>query len=314
MPTGILAHAVPVPREPRRPDREQLSIAAHNLLRRGAGQLGLDVVRSDFNSPIVDARALDPTIWDRQAPLRGLELDLDAQLRLIEEQLAPFIAEFRPPSHAQADPLAFYVENRWYGPMDAHVLYAMLRHSPPARVLEIGSGYSTLVIAEALAANAAAGRPAAHEVIDPHPSPLLRSAREPHTRAESAADVEEAPFAALRAGDVLFVDTSHVVRPGGEVVRLVLEVLPILAPGVVVQFHDIYRPFEYPRVLSERFNVHWQEHHLLQGFLAYNPNFSVICANHALWRLRRERVIELFPGLREPMQPSGFWFVRSFSA
>ena len=94
--TGILAHAVPVPRPLRRSDREQLNLAAHNLLRHAAGRIGFDLVRSDFNSPIVDARALNPAIWEREGPLRGIELDLDAQLRLIEEQRAPFIAEFRP--------------------------------------------------------------------------------------------------------------------------------------------------------------------------------------------------------------------------
>ncbi len=91
-----------------------------------------------------------------------------------------------------------------------------------------------------------------------------------------------------------------------------LELLPMLpAQGVRVHFHDIFRPFEYPRVLYDVFNVHWQEQYLLQGFLSYNPQFTVLTANHALWRLRRERVTQLFPGLREGMQPSAFWLQRS---
>jgi hypothetical protein len=81
-------------------------------------------------------------------------------------------------------------------------------------------------------------------------------------------------------------------------------VLPELRPGVVVQFHDFFRPFEYPRVLYERFDVHWQEQYLLLAFLAYNASFEILCANHALWCVERDRVKALFPALQEGMEPS----------
>jgi hypothetical protein len=87
--------------------------------------------------------------------------------------------------------------------------------------------------------------------------------------------------------------------------------LPVLRRGVVVHFHDFFRPFEYPRILYERFNVHWQEQYLLQAFLSYNTNFEVLLSNHALWRLRRDRVRRLFPELREGMEPSALWFRRA---
>ncbi len=93
-------------------------------------------------------------------------------------------------------------------------------------------------------------------------------------------------------------------------VRLVLEVLPALEPGVIVHFHDFFRPFEYPRVLYDAFDVHWQEHYLLQAFLAYNSRFEVLISAHALWRLRRERVKQLFAGLMEGTEPSALWLRR----
>ena len=114
------------------------------------------------------------------------------------------------------------------------------------------------------------------------------------------------PFAELTADPVTLGKTWAC-----NVTRVVLETLAGLARGVLVHFHDIYRPFAYPRVFSETFNVHWQEQYLLQAFLAFNPHFEVLCANHALWRLSRERVRELFPALRDGMEPSGFWFRRS---
>jgi hypothetical protein len=286
--------------------RERLNPVAHNLLRRAAHRVGLDVVRANYYSPVVDARELPAESWDSPAPMPGLRLDLDAQLKMIDQRLSPFIAEFRPPVEQQA---GFWLDNPWYGPMDAHLLYALLRASPPRRVLELGSGYSTLVIEQALDANPGARAP--HRVVDPNPSPLLTGLRAVDVTREPAARISASRFDELESGDVLFVDTTHVIRPGGEVVRLVLEVLPALAPGVVVHFHDIYRPFAYPRVFYDHFNLHWQEQYLLQAFLAYNDNFTVVCANHALWRLRRARVTAIFPGLREGREPSGFWFVSS---
>lgn len=258
-----------------------------------ARRAGLDTVRADFNSPLVDPAQLPAAIWNRAAPTPGLELDLEGQLELIEKRLLPLVGDFQVP------------QNPWYGPMDADVLVGMVRSLRPSRVLELGSGYSSLVIQEAIEDGAA------HQIVDPWPSPLLaRLAGRVTVRPESAATVSRDLFDALGEGDILFVDTSHTVRPGGEVVRLVLEVLPELSRGVVVQFHDFFRPFEYPRVLYDEFDVHWQEHYLLQAFLAYNPGLEILCANHALWRLRRERVKRMFPGLREGMEPSALWLKR----
>jgi hypothetical protein len=190
----------------------------------------------------------------------------------------------------------------------------MVRRLEPRRVLELGSGFSTWFIDLALEANRAGGASerAQHDVVDPFPSPILaRLGSRVSLKIQSAAELDVAEFTSLRAGDVLFVDTSHVVRPGGEVVRLVLEILPVLAAGVVVHFHDIFLPFAYPRVFYERYNVHWQEQYLLQAFLAFNPTYEVLLADHALWRMRREDVRPLFPGLREGMQPGAFWIART---
>jgi predicted O-methyltransferase YrrM len=302
---------VPVPRRPWRADRERINLATHNLLRRSLRRVGLDAVRADFNSPVPDSRTLPPAVWEQPAAMPGLELDLDAQQQFIETALQPFIDEFTPPLSDDGTG-GFYLHNRWYGALDAHLLYAMLRHHRPKRLVEVGSGYSTLVARAALEANTASGVRAEHHVIDPYPSPLLTAGRRQAItlREESAATVDDATFQGLEPGDVLFVDSSHVVRPGGEVVRLVLEILPTLAPGVVVHFHDVFRPFEYPRILYDRFNVHWQEQYLVQALLAENPHFTVSVAAHALWRLRREWTRQRFPGLVDEAEPSAFWFTR----
>lgn len=291
--------------------RARANQAGIALLRAVACRMGHAVVRRDFYSPLVDTRTMPGELWTRAAPTPGLDLDLDGQLGFLERRLAPVIAEFRPPMRAADANKRFHLENPMYGPMDAHLLYAFVREMRPRRVLELGSGYSTLVIQEALSRNAGEGDTATHRVVDPYPSPLLEGV-DAHLlmHRQSAAGVDVVLFDELEDRDILFVDTSHAVRPGGDVVRVVLEVLPTLRPGVIVHLHDIFRPFEYPRVLYDVFNVHWQEQYLVQALLSDNPGFEILCANHALWRLRRERVLPLFPGLTEGMEPSGFWFVR----
>ena len=205
-------------------------------------------------------------------------------------------------------------DSPWYGPMDMQSLYAMVRDARPDRVLELGSGFSSLVIDRALAdgeRGAAAGQ-AEHIVVDPFPSPVLEHLRpSARVRVESAAEVDGGLFERLEPGDVLFVDTSHVVRPGGEVTRVVLELLPRLAAGVLIHFHDIFLPYPYPRILYDRYNVHWQEQYLLAAFLAFNPRFAVRLSNHALWRAWPEWAKATFRGLEDGMEPSAFWFVRT---
>jgi hypothetical protein len=292
-------------------NRERWTLAAHTMLRRAARRAGLDVVRADFNSPIIDSRTLDRSFWDLPGELAGVQLDLEAQLHQIETHLLPFVGELAIPVSAGADRSQLHLDNPWYGPMDAQLLYAMLRHRRPRQVLELGSGFSSLLIDRALARNSTTGPVPVHRVVDPFPSPLLaRLGREVTVQAQSAAQVPDDAFDALRAGDVLFIDTSHVVRPGGEVTRVVLGVLSRLAVGVLVHFHDIFMPFPYPRVLYDRYNVHWQEQYLVQAYLAHNSLFEVRLSNHALWRAHPERLKRWFPGLRDGMQPSALWLQR----
>jgi len=276
------------------------------LARRAARRAGFHLVRADFYSPIPDTDAVPASAWAEPSPMPGLDLDLDAQVALLEGPLAPLLAQFRPPRHAAS---GYFFDNAMYGLIDAAVLWALVRSSRPATVLEIGAGFSSLVVDAALAANGAGE----HRVVDPYPSPLLAQLRPTASvRALPATDVPLEEFAALRAGDVLFVDTTHTVRIAGDVLYLLLQAVPALAPGVLVHVHDVFRPYEYPRFFFDEVGVVWQEHYLLQALLAFNDRFEVVCANHALWRERRPALDALIPGLAGFDQgPSGFWFRRT---
>ena len=288
-------------------DPAQRYAAVRKLGRR----LGFHVVRADFYSPIPDLDELPRSLWDEPADMPGVDLRIEPSLDLLEQQLAPFIAEYAPPDRAPGTRHGYYRRNRMYPAIDGEVLYALIRHLRPRNIVEIGAGWSSLVIADALARNAEdPGDPVDRRIFDPYPSPVLdRLDGTVDVVARRAEDMGADAFAHLGDGDVLFIDTTHTVRPGNDVMRLLLEVVPELASGVVVHIHDFFRPFEYPRFLYE-LGYYWQEHHLIQAFLTCNADFEVLIANHAIARLHPERVGAVIDGMNGVASGSALWLRR----
>jgi methyltransferase family protein len=282
-------------------------------LRRLVGVLvgAVDLVPRGVYSPVPKADEIPPALLEKPSELRGIQWDLDAQLRFAETRLAPYIHELDVPIHDPGEPGRFFIDNRLYEAVDAHFAYAMVRLLRPRRIVELGSGYSTLLLASAVQANAAEGVETRLESFDPYPTGVVPEglAGLADYRRLKAQAVPLTEFEALRDGDVLFVDTTHVVRTGGDVNAVVLRVLPSLAPGVHVHFHDVFLPYEYHRAWVED-GPWFTEQYLLQAFLALNPAYEVVLGAHALLRERRERLEALVPSLGDD-QPSSFWIRRT---
>lgn len=282
-------------------------------------RFGYSVIRQGPVSPIPAMPRIDEPIWTRRSSLTGIRFDLDAQLSFIRDSLAPYIKEFERDVRGRG----FDVWNDFYKAGDAEILYALLRHLQPKQVLEIGSGNSTLVASAAMAANARDGSPGDLTAVDPGPT-LALDAR-PTRRKEGGAwystvevpgretpidgltrleriDCRELPFdrfEALQPGDVLFFDTNHVVKRDSEVNWLVLEVLPRLAPGVWVHFHDTFLPYDYPWYCYYLAGF-LTEQYLLQAFLTGSA-WQVDIALAALFRDRHDQLVEVIPSLSEPV-------------
>jgi hypothetical protein len=288
------------------------AVKGYRGLRALAERVGFQVVLKTFYSPIPDLAALPPGFFERVAELPGIDLDLDRQLAFVRETLAGPMAEFRPPERPTGEPHRYAVANPSYGRLDASTLYAMVRALRPRRIVELGSGQSSLVTAEAVRANAADGHPCRYEAFDPYPgvaSEALPGLAALHRTA--AQDVPAGVVATLEAGDVLFVDTTHTVKTGSDVNHIVLDVLPRLAPGVAVHVHDIFLPLEYPPGFMADFGLYWAEQYLLQAFLAMNPGYEVLLANNALASLRGDALAAALPPGFPPGGGSAFWSRRT---
>jgi len=283
---------------------------AYRGLRRGFAKVGLDVVVKTFYSPIPDLDQLPPGTFTRTSQLPGTGWDLDRQLEFVRS-LRPSLEEFRTVANGSGDPWQ-YAPNLSYTEADATMLYAMIRATKPKRIVELGSGHSTLVTAQAARRNASEGNAPTLEVYDPFPS-VVTDDLPGLTRLEriGAQQVPLSVFESLEAGDVLFVDTTHTVKVGSDVNFIVLEALPRLREGVHVHLHDIFLPYEYPKQWLEDYGLYWTEQYLVHAFLLFNSGFEVHAAMHALQRDRRDAMAELLPPAVADWPGGAFWMRRT---
>jgi hypothetical protein len=189
-----------------------------------------------------------------------------------------------------------------FGPIETDLLYCFVRTRKPRRMMQIGAGASTSVV---LRAAKEAGAPIDVSCVDPFPTDYLR---ELHAKGDivlrdvPVQELSASEFAALGPGDVLFIDSTHTVSPGSDVNYLILEVLPRLAKGVFVHFHDVTLPYDYmPSVLS-RDLFFWSESVLLHAYLADNPRFEIRLGCAMIHDKALKRAQEIIPTYNNPMK------------
>jgi hypothetical protein len=249
-------------------------------------RMGLHVTAVHFHSPIPNTQELAPDVWKRRSAMIGIDLRLPRQRTLLQSLSAKYHAEFdRFPLESTGDASQFFLHNDYFGTVDAEILYCMVREHKPRRVVEIGSGNSSRLIAAALRQNESEGIPrAAYSIIDPYAASKISTILQQVTEVvrQPVQRVPLALFESLEAGDVLFVDSSHVVATDSDVWYEFLEILPRIAVGVIVQVHDIFLPDDYPREWLLESRLFWNEQYLLQAFLTFNDRFEVIWAGRAM--------------------------------
>lgn len=276
---------------------------AEKAVRRALKLAGYDLVLRHFYSPIPVVEELPQRLWDGPSETPGVDLRLAEALALLCGPLAPYLSEFDG---------AVSLRHRSYGPVDAEILYAMVRHHKPARVYELGSGTSSHMIHAAALLNGGENAPLEHTIFDPFPFQASPMGDVPDVIAHAIRSEDLAPeqFVALQEGDILFVDTTHTVRTGGDVVHIFLQILPRLAQGVIVHVHDIFLPYEYPRDWVVDRRRAWAEQYLLQAFLAFNTTFEVLMPNYAVARSAPDTLAQLVPTFGPSGRPGGFWLAR----
>ena len=228
-------------------------------------------------------------------PFPGIDLNEAGQFARLE-QFADWYAEQPFPEKLTAG-RRYYLENPSYGHYDAIMLYGMLREARPRRIVEVGSGFSSAAMLDLN--EQVLGGGVEFTFIDPDMGrlrPLLRAGDQTRVTLieKRVQDVPLDPFAALGANDVLFIDSSHVSKIGSDVNRLYFDVLPALAPGVLIHIHDVAGNLEYPRDWFEEGRA-WNEQYLLRAFLMNNRDYRIELFSAWLWNMKHELIRDRLP-------------------
>jgi predicted O-methyltransferase YrrM len=234
-----------------------------------------------FYSPVVDVDeigAQQAAIWPADPTILGIDFNPDSHRRILREAFPRFIREYDYPEVLEDTPELdrFYTRNSQFSWLDARALFVLLRAWRPRRIIEIGSGYSSLLMTDV---NRRFLDGATHiTCIEPYPRPFLRRSQAgiAHLIEQKVQDVPLGEFGRLGAGDVLFIDSSHVAKTGSDVNQICFEIIPRLAPGVRIHIHDIFLPHEYPVDWVLNDNRSWNEQYIVRALLMYTTAFKVL--------------------------------------
>jgi hypothetical protein len=276
--------------------------------------LGVHVVPAHFYQPIPNTRELDERIWSRVSRLPGLRLNEDHQVRRLADFSKKYGGEYcQFPSEPTSQPSHYFVNNGSFESVDGEILYCMIRDLKPQRIFEIGSGNSTYLAAQAALKNREEGNPCDLVAFEPYPNEVLRSGFPGLSQLHpvKAQEILLETFDQLRDSDILFIDSSHVLKIGSDVQYLYLEVLPRLREGVVIHVHDVFLPADYPRSWVMDRHIFWNEQYLLQAFLACNRDFEIQWAASYMHRTHPGQLAAAFPSYNPTMHmPGSFWIKR----
>jgi hypothetical protein len=277
--------------------------------RRALLRTGVFPIQDHYYEPLFDPRKLRHSL-ELERSLPGIDWNIDGQLQLLssfsfEEELACIPTANR----AAGD---YFIDNQAFGRGDADFLYQLIRLKKPMRMVEVGSGYSTLMARRAIAKNAEDDPQYScqHACIEPYEMPWLEGTGASIIR-DRVEDADKSLFTDLCRGDILFIDSSHVIRPQGDVLCEYLQILPRLAEGVIVHVHDIFSPRDYPTswiVDKVRF---WNEQYLLEAFLSHNCDWKIVGALNYLRHNNFEQLQEKCPFLSDDSEPGSFYIERA---
>lgn len=238
-----------------------------------------------------------PRVW-KQTPqgLPGIDLRVREQQKLFAK-LLKYYGQM-PFTSSKKEGFRYYFDNVNFCHADAIVLYCMLREFRPRRIIEVGSGFSSCVMLDTNQYYLDSS--VQFTFIEPDPVRLLPNMTPSDTDSVQlltalVQDVDLQVFGQLQENDILFLDCSHVGKIGSDVLHLLFEVLPRLAKGVIVHFHDMFYPFEYPRNWVEKDKRAWNEDYFVRAFLQYNNTFEIMYFNNYLGKMHKEMLEKHMP-------------------
>ena len=269
-------------------------------------KIGVFPIRNHYYEPLFDYRALgDLLSEDRKLP--GVDLNVPGQMAFLEKLVfGPELASLR--LDVYKNDVEFCLDNPSFLSGDADILYQFVRAMQPRTIIEIGSGYSTKLARMAAVKNSEVGGvPARHVCIEPYEMPWLETLGMIEVVRKRVEDCDINWGVELRTGDLLFIDSSHMIRPRGDVLKEYLEIFPQLASGVYIHIHDIFTPRDYPKAWLINDVRFWNEQYLLEALLSNTDRYEVVGALNFLKHHYYDDLKRVCPYLTKDREPGSFY-------
>lgn len=267
-------------------------------------KIGIFPVRDHYYQPLVNPEKHLKKSLAANRNLPGIDLNIEEQLAILSsfnynDELLQF--PMQKPSG-----LGYFYKNGSFESGDSEYLYNMIRLVKPSTFIEIGSGFSTLMANSAIVKNNNGCR---HICIEPYQAPWISDLPNVEIIRQKLEDTDLSTFGQLKKGDILFIDSSHIIRPQGDVLLEYLEILPQLASGVIIHIHDIFTPKDYLEEFVLKNRYMWNEQYLLEALLTNTKSFKIIAAVNFLKHNHFTHLSAKCPILKMEIsrEPGSFW-------
>jgi hypothetical protein len=267
--------------------------------------VGVFPIRNHYYEPQFDNRNPKSDFFqDRR--LQGINWNVSGQLEMLER--FSFSKELADIPQKKSNSLKFHFNNGTFESGDAEYWYQIIRTIKPKRIFEVGSGNSTLMAIKAITKNHDEDQSykCEHICIEPFEMPWLEEVGVSVVR-KKVEEVELSFFSQLQESDILFIDSSHIIRPQGDVLFEYLELLPSLNKGVIVHVHDIFSPKNYLKQWLQDEVRFWNEQYLLEAFLSHNSTWKIVGALNYLHHNHYEKFNSVAPFLTPEREPGSFY-------
>jgi len=269
--------------------------------------IGIYPIRDHYYQPLINDKLLRKSLREERH-LPGINLKLHDQLKLLEQlQYSQELIDLELYKKIQRD-TDFCIHNPGFASGDAEFLYQIIRHKKPKKIIEIGSGQSTKIAYLATERNKReAGNKTTHICIEPYEQPWLEKL-DVHVVRQCLEELDISMFQELEKDDLLFIDSSHIIRPQGEVLMEYLEIIPLLKKGVIVHVHDIFTPRDYLDSWIKEDVLLWNEQYLLECLLSNTTRYKILASLNHLKHAHYEKLKMACPYLSESREPGSFYF------
>lgn len=267
--------------------------------------IGIFPITDHYYEPQFNLSQLKRDLYKNRS-FPGFDFNMKKQLKNIsnliyKNELLELNLEKKSPNYN------FNIKNNFFENGDAEIYYQLIRHLKPKNILEIGSGHSTLIALEAIKKNKSVAKIETKiTCVEPYENKWLDHLNIKILR-KKIENLDESYYLALEKNDILFIDSSHVIRPQGDVLKIFFEIVPKLKKGTIVHVHDIFTPKDYPKKWLIEQNKFWNEQYLVEALMMNKDKYEIYLMLNYLKNNAYEQLRKICPYLKDNNEPSSLY-------